>query len=455
MKSNQHLRATARGIFNAAVAAVDPTRLVARCLRREGETVHLEVDGRELTRWTGPTAVIGAGKAAARMAAGCELTLGTAGLRGRVVTADGCAVPLQVIATEEAGHPLPDRRGLAATRRIIDCLSAASNGAVLCLVSGGASSLLVSPRPPLTLDDKIATTRALLECGANIGEVSAVRKHLSAVKGGGLLRQTVLPVAAVLLSDVPGDDPSTIGSGPAAPDRTTFAEALAILNRYGVVDRVPLAVADLLRRGVAGQAEESLKPDDAAAARAVNTVIGSNRTALDGALRAARADGWDADVDPEVMVGDTTAAAEVFGDRILERLGRPRARPLCLLAGGETTVRVRGTGRGGRNQEFALALIETLAGRPVTVLSAGTDGIDGPTPVAGAYVDGASLERARARGLEPTTALANNDSHTFFAALDDLLITGPTGTNVMDIKIALLPAGPACLECPSPPRFQV
>ena len=444
MTSPEQLRATARAIFNAAVAAVDPARLVGGCLQRERQTVRVIVDGRAVGQWTGPTLVIGAGKGAARMAAGCERALGKEALGGRVIVADGCAVPLETVVVEDAGHPLPDRRGLKATRRLLAALSAARTGGVLCLISGGASSLLVSPRPPVTLDDKIATTLLLLQCGASIGEISAVRKHLSAVKGGGLLRRTNLPLVAVLLSDVPGDDPSTIGSGPAVPDPTTFAGALAIMERYGVVDRAPAAVIDLLRRGAAGLEEESLKSDDAAATRAVNVVIGSNRTALDGAARAAVASGCDVAVDPAVMVGDTTEAAAAFASRITAALGHPRPRPLCLLAGGETTVRVRGTGRGGRNQEFALALVTAMAGQPVAVLSAGTDGIDGPTPAAGAFVDGESLLRAQARGLDPGMALANNDSYSFFAALDDLLICGPTGTNVMDLKVALLPCGPGC-----------
>jgi len=444
LKSHLPLRASARAIFDAAVAAVDPTRLVAGCLRRHGETVHVVVAGREVAAWTGPTTVIGAGKGAARMAAGCELALGASGVRGRVIVADGCGVPLRAIAVEEAGHPLPDRRGLEATHRVLDELAGARAGAVLCLVSGGASSLLVSPRPPLTLNDKIATTQVLLRCGARIGEISAVRKHLSSVKGGGVLRRTARPVVALLLSDVPGDDPSTIGSGPTVPDASTFVDALAVLERYGVEGRVPAAVVEVLRRGVEGRVEESLKPDDAAAARVVNAVIGSNRTALEGAAGAARAAGWDVEMGASVLVGDTTVEGAAFGSWIVAALRRPRPRPLCLLAGGETTVRVQGAGRGGRNQEFALVLVAALAGRPVTVLSAGTDGIDGPTAAAGAYVDGETRDRAAARGLDPASALANNDSFTFFGALDDLLACGPTGTNVMDLKIALLPAGPGC-----------
>ena len=429
---------------------MDPARLVANCLRRDGARVHVVVESHEVAAWSRPTLVIGAGKGAARMAAGCEQALGATDVSGRVVVADGCGVPLRSIAVEEAAHPLPDERGVEATQRVLGALADQPAGAVLCLISGGASSLLVCPRPPLSLADKVATTNVLLRCGARIGEISAVRKHLSLVKGGGILRRTSRPVVALLLSDVPGDDPSTIGSGPAVPDETTFAEALAVLRRYAVVDRVPPAVVALLTRGVEGLEAESLKPRETAAARAVNVVIGSNRTAVDAAARAARAAGCAVEVDPTLMVGDTTEEAHAFGARIARALARPRPHPLCLLAGGETTVRVRGTGRGGRNQEFALVLVEALAGAPVVVLSAGTDGIDGPTPAAGAFVDGETLARARAGGLDPRAALDDNDSHGFFTALGDVLACGPTGTNVMDLKIALLPAGtvsgvpPAC-----------
>jgi glycerate 2-kinase len=290
------------------------------------------------------------------------------------------------------------------------------------------------------LADKIALTRQLLESGASIDEFNTVRKHLSEIKGGGLLRAAQAPMVGLLISDVVGDAPSTIGSGPAAADPTTFADAQAILRRYGLLRRVPRSVRELLEAGLAGRVPDTVKPGSLDARRCRNFVVGSNRVALDGAAKAARAAGWTVRLETEPIVGDTTAAAAQFAARLRALARATAGAPLCVLAGGETTVRVHGTGRGGRNQEFALALAEAIAGTAIVVLSAGTDGIDGPTDAAGAFVDGTTLARATERGLGAAAALAANDSHTFFAALGDLLRCGPTGTNVMDIKIALLPS---------------
>lgn len=384
--------------------------------------------------------IVGGGKAAARMAAGCEEIFGADKTRGTVVVADGCGVPLQSIAMVEAGHPLPDTRGEGAARRLLRLVAEPGPERIVCLISGGASALLACPRSPVSLADKIATTRLLLDCGASIDEFNTVRKHLSEIKGGGLLRQARVPMIGLLISDVVGDDPSTIGSGPTAADPTTFADAHAVLQRYELTEQVPLSVRELLESGMAGLVPDTVKPGTPEASRCRNLVVGSNRGALAGAAAAARTSGWTVHVEVEPLVGDTTAAAVQFAGR-LRALAADEARPLCVLAGGETTVRVRGRGRGGRNQGFALALAREIAGQDVVVLSAGTDGIDGPTDAAGAFVDGGTLARAGQCGLIPDAALADNDSYTFFAALGDLVRCGPTGTNVMDIKIALLPAG--------------
>jgi glycerate-2-kinase len=319
-------------------------------------------------------------------------------------------------------------------------LRAQDRGDTVCLISGGASSLLVCPRPPVTLQDKIATTQLLLECGADIRAFNTVRKHLSEVKGGGLLRHVRTRMLALLISDVIGDDPSTIGSGPTVPDDTTFADAWDVLARHQLETRVPATVTTLLKSGIEGNVAETVKFSSAEAVRCRSQIIGSNRTALEGAATSARARGWTVDVDGQPLSGDTTAAARGFAARIRQLAARRGGKPLCVLAGGETTVRVKGKGRGGRNQEFALALAGTLAGTPITLLSAGTDGVDGPTDAAGAFVDGTTLRRAQQRGLDIDATLGANDSFTFFSALDDLFRCGPTGTNVMDIKIALLPA---------------
>lgn len=434
------LRHEATQLFHAALRAVDPQQLVQTCLSRHGDIPRAVLPSGEVAEWRAPTVVVGAGKAAAGMAAGCEAALGWDTVSGRVVVADGCAVPLASIEVVEAGHPLPDERGAAATRRILERVANPPAGGILCVLSGGASSLLVQPRQPVTLADKIVTTAALLRCGADIHELNTVRKHLSEVKGGGLARVAAGAVVTLIISDVVGDDPATIGSGPTSPDPTTFADALAVLDRYDLTERVPPTVTQVLKAGRAGQLPETLKPGAPIAERCSSFVIGSNRTALEGAAAAARARGWTVVVDAAPIVGDTTDAARRFAAQLCA-LGAPG--PLCLLAGGETTVRVRGTGRGGRNQEFALALAAELAGRELTVLSAGTDGIDGPTDAAGAFVDGTTLDRAQQHGLDVSAYLANNDSYAYFAQLGDLLRCGPTGTNVMDIKLALIGPCPA------------
>jgi glycerate-2-kinase len=422
------LRDQAVGIFRAAVRAVDPTELVANCLYGlAGQPMHP------------PALVIGAGKAAARMAAGCEAVLGSASLRGEVVVADGCGVPLRAVRVSEAGHPLPDARGEEATRRIVQSLRTHHTGDVLCLIGGGASSLLVCPQAPVTLQDKIATTRLLLDCGADIRAFNTVRKHLSAVKGGGLLRHGRTRMLALLISDVVGDDPSTIGSGPTAPDDTTFAGAWEVLTRYDLTSRIPASVAHMVQSGIAGRVPETVKSNTPEAARCQNFIVGSNRTALEGGAAAARSNGWVVHVEDTPLTGDTTVSARRFAARVRVISERHRDKRLCILAGGETTVRVLGGGRGGRNQEFALAMAPALSGTSITILSAGTDGIDGPTDAAGAFVDGTTLGRAKERGLDVDAALHTNDSYRFFSHLGDLFRCGPTGTNVMDIKIVLVP----------------
>jgi len=420
---------------------VDPGRLVATHLHRDGQHVVLTIDSSVVDRWSTPTLVVGGGKGAAGMAAGCERAVGAEHLFGAVVVADGCRADLQSISVIEAGHPLPDARGEGGARRLLDLVKQCGAERILCLVSGGASALLACPRPPVSLVDKIVTTQLLLECGASIAEFNTVRKHISAIKGGGLLRAAQAPMVGLLISDVVGDDPGTIGSGPTAADATTFADAAAVLQRYALLERVPTSVRDLLADGRAERVPDTVKPGSAEAGRCRNFVVGSNRVALDGAAATARAAGWRVHVEETPIVGDTTGAAAQFAARLRALAAAADRAPLCVLAGGETTVRVRGSGRGGRNQEFALAVSDGIAGEEIVVLSAGTDGIDGPTDAAGAFVDGTTLARAMERGLSPAAALAANDSHTFFAALGDLLRCGPTGTNVMDIKIALLPSG--------------
>jgi glycerate-2-kinase len=369
------------------------------------------------------------------MAQGAEAALAGRALRGLVIVPDGCALPLSSIAVRTAAHPVPDRRGVRATRALVGLLADARDDPVICLIGGGASSLLVCPAPPITLADKVAVTRLLLASGADIGDLNSVRKHLSAVKGGGLLRLArTRPVLTLLISDVIGDDPGVIGSGPTVADATTFADALAILEGRGILDRVPRAVRERLERGAHGVLPETVKPGAAETMGTEVAVIGNNRLALNAAADTARRLGYEPFVDDAQLVGETRDAARRWMARISGRLSEPRA---CVISGGETTVSLRGRGRGGRNQEFALALVEPLSGSHLAVLSAGTDGIDGPTDAAGAFVDGGSAPRAHDLAIDPGAALDANDSYGFFDRLDDLLRCGPTGTNVMDLKIAV------------------
>lgn len=382
--------------------------------------------------WRLPLTVIGAGKASYRMALACEEIFGP-DVNGVVIGPDGCRPALRSIEALPSSHPLPDQRGVDATIRLVRTLETSPGEGVLCLISGGASSLMVLPRPPISLTDKVEISRLLLASGCAIGELNCVRKHLSLVKGGGLLRIAPRPLVAFLLSDVVGDDPAVIASGPTAADETTFADAYAILERYELLRLAPVSVVELLDCGRRGELDETVKPGSSAAGRCDNRVIGSNRLALSAAADRARELGWRPIVREQPLTGDTTEAALAW----LREMQSTNGSRLCFLAGGETTVRVRGRGRGGRNQEFALAMADDFSGVDGVLLSAGSDGVDGPTDAAGAFVDGTTVRRAGEAGLDPRAALAENDSYRFFAGLGDLFLVGPTGTNVMDLKIAL------------------
>ncbi len=425
-------------IHRAAVAAVDPEARVGAHLEPSKQGARLIVRGRavaELER--DRVRIVAVGKAAVAMARGANAALG--GVRyGIVVAPPGGARLPRSLERLRAEHPLPGRGSLAAGRAVWAALGGlAREEIVLVLLSGGASSLLALPAPGVTLADKVATTRLLLDAGATIAETNAVRKHLSRLKGGGLARRAVpATVVTLLLSDVIGDSPAVIGSGPTAPDPTTFADAWRVLEHYDLVERVPARVRRRIERGRRGGVEETVKPGEI---RTRMILVGNVATALDGAARKARRLGFEPRVWTERLGGEARRAAARVA-RGIERVGRTR-KPICLLAGGETTVRVAGDGRGGRNQELALALAERIAGRDdVAALAAGTDGIDGPTDAAGAFVDGETGARARRRGLEPREFLRRNDSHGFFSKMGDLYRPGPTGTNVMDLTIVLVGA---------------
>jgi glycerate 2-kinase len=425
------LRTAARDIFAAAVRAADVRPLVARALDR------LAVPAR------GRLVVVGAGKASAAMAVAVEERLGDRVTGGLVVVKDGHLAPTRRVELVEAGHPVPDERGAAAALRIRALAeSAGAEDLVLFLVSGGGSALIPAPVPPITLGEKQALTRLLLAAGATINQLNAVRKHCSLLKGGQLARAaSPARVHALLLSDVIGDPLDVIASGPTAPDPSTFADALAVLDRFALRGRMPAAVRARLEAGARGEVPETPKAGDPLFARVDNVVIGNNEVVVEAAAARARALGFAPLVLTRSLAGEARAVAGDLvaqGRAIADGQG-PVARPACLIAGGETTVTVSGSGRGGRCQELALAAALAIdgAGR-LAVLAAGTDGNDGPTDAAGAVVDGGSIARARARGLDPAAHLADNDSHVLLEATGDLIVTGPTNTNLLDVYLVLI-----------------
>jgi len=431
-----------RSLFTAAVTAVDPRLLIGRAT--SAEQGRLLVHDQNTTTYafslSGRVFIIGAGKGAGFLAQGLETVLGANVTGGVVVIPTGLSAEMQHVTLVHGEHPLPGLGSLTGTEKILSLLAEKQSSDLFCFcLTGGASSLLVSPAVGLSLDDKLTVNRLLLACGADIHEVNVIRKHLSQVKGGNLARLAFpATVVSFILSDVIDDDLSTIGSGPTVPDASTFQEAWGILERYSLLKEVPPSVFAHLSAGCHKAQAETPKPGDAIFTQVHNFLLGSNRIALAVAATTASQAGFRPYVLPTPLSGDTTAAARQFATELLQLL-ITISEPICVLAGGETTVHVTGTGKGGRNQEFALVVAQELRGeRRWVLLSAGTDGIDGPTDAAGAFVDGQTVSRAQALGLDLIRSLTENDSYNFFATLGDLFIPGPTGTNVMDIKIALL-----------------
>ncbi len=434
-------------IFRAALAAVEPSHAVQRALRVEKNRLHAGGGEYSLDGFS-RVLVVGAGKAAAGMAMAVEEILGDRISGGVIVVKDGHSGPLRAISQVEASHPVPDERGVEGTRKVLQFVrSAGGDTLVLCLLSGGGSALLVAPERGITLADKRETTDLLLRAGASINELNAVRKHLSSVKGG-RLAETAAPatVLTLILSDVIGDRLDVIASGPTAPDSTTFGNALAVIERYGLEHKIPKQVREHLEQGVQGAIPETVKAGDPCLSKTRNVVIGGNGQALAAAREKAKKLGLEAEIITAALQGEARDAAVRLARTARETKARLKpGERRCLLAGGETTVTVRGTGKGGRNQELALAFALEIAGTEgITLLSAGTDGTDGPTDAAGALVDGMTVPKARERGLEPSGFLENNDSYAFFHAFDERrgetihVKTGPTGTNVMDLQIILV-----------------
>ncbi|MCE6970531.1 glycerate kinase type-2 family protein [Cereibacter sphaeroides] len=410
-----------RRMFEAAVAAALPARVVPP---------HLPAPPK------GRTIVLGAGKASAAMARAVEEHW-TGPLEGLVVTRYGHGMPCDRIEIVEAAHPVPDEAGRTAAARMLAMAEAAGpDDLVICLISGGGSALLALPADGLSLGDKQAINAALLRSGADIGQMNTVRRHISAIKGGRLaVAAHPARVVSLLISDVPGDDPAAIASGPTVADPTTSAEAAAILSRYGV------EVPDSVRRHLASPASETPKPGDPRLAQATATLVATPQMSLLAAAEVARAAGYAPLILGDALEGEAAEMGKVLAGmaRAAAGTGHPVAAPCVLISGGETTVTLRGSGRGGRNVEFLLSLGLALNGHPqVWALACDTDGIDGTEPAAGALLVPDSLARARALGWDPRKVLERNDAHSLFAALGDQVVTGPTLTNVNDFRAILI-----------------
>jgi glycerate 2-kinase len=427
-------RDAARAIWRSALAAGDVGPLVANALRLE-ENLLVAGTARVDLSAVDRVLVLGCGKAAAAMARAAEARLGDRIAAGLVVVKDGYTVPTRRVEVVEAGHPVPDARGERAAARLLELAATAGRrDLVLFLVSGGGSALTPAPPPPITLAEKQAVTRALLAAGATIDELNAVRKHLSLIKGGQLARAAApAAVVTLALSDVVGDRLDVIASGPTAPDPTTFADALDVLRRRDCLVKAPQAVRERLEAGARGEVPETPKPGDPIFEHVIHVIIGTNSLVAEAAVAEARRLGYRTELLTRALTGEARDVAR-------ELVGRARRLPSrsCLVAAGETTVTVRGHGRGGRCQEFALAAALALSpGDPLTVLAAGTDGTDGPTDAAGAIVDGGTVRRGDASGVDAAAALAENDAYNFLRASGDLLVSGPTNTNLLDVYVLL------------------
>ena len=435
-------RSDAREIFDAAVRAADPGRCISRSISLDAARITLLDKAYPFDSFSS-ILVIGAGKATPAMAVAVEETLGDHITAGAINTKYDHALPLRRIHTTECGHPLPDEAGVRGTEEMLSLLRGADAGTlVICLFSGGGSALMPAPAAGITLEEKQQTTQLLLECGATIDEINAIRKHLSRVKGGLLARLAGdATVVSLMISDVIGDHLETIASGPTFPDPTTFDDCRRLLERYELTARLPSAVRSRIESGVAGETADTPGADDPCFAGTENGVVGNATIALAAARETAEKLGYEPLVLSSRIAGETRDVAAVHCAIAQEMAtsGQPLKAPACIISGGETTVTIRGSGKGGRNQEFGLAAALELEGwHGITALSGGTDGTDGPTDAAGAVADGDTVQRGAELGLSASEFLDANNSYHFFAPLDDLVITGPTGTNVMDLRLFLV-----------------
>jgi glycerate 2-kinase len=435
------VRPLLKKLIERGLDAVDARAAVGRAISRNGEELVIGKRRYDLRRYE-RVVVLGAGKATASMAQAVEQRLGPRLQSGFVVVKYGHVVPTRQIVVAEAGHPVPDQSGQRAAARL--CAMATELGRrdlLIVLLSGGASSLLPAPVPGITLADKQRTTQELLRCGASIREINTVRKHLSRIKGGRLAELTKATIMTLILSDVLGDDLSAIASGPTAPDPTTYQEAVAILKRYRIWRAIPQRVCRYLDRGCQGLACETPKPGSSLFRRVHHHIVGNNAAAVMAVVRAAREAGLRTLVYPSALLGEAQKEGRQFGAlvRNIVREGKPLQRPCCVVAGGETTVTVTGKGVGGRAQEFAAAAALEIAGLvKVWIVAIGTDGTDGPTDAAGAVIDGNTVARAQRLSVDLKGAVNRHNTYPALKRLRQLIVTGPTGTNVNDLYLLLV-----------------
>jgi len=434
-------------IFFTALRAVDPYSIIKQCVKLDGNNLIVFDQSHDCKNFNlgkfKRIFIIGAGKAGAPMAQALEELLGDRVIHGIISVKHGYTIKLERVYVREVGHPLPDEAGVKVTKEILTLLrEAQENDLILCLISGGGSALLPAPAGGITLDDKRKTTHLLLNCGASIEEINVVRKHISLTKGG-RLAEAAYPatIISLILSDVVDDKLDVIASGPTVPDHSSFCGAWIIIRKYSLENKIPESIKKFLKEGVEGKTKETPKPGDEIFCNVYNFIIGNIKVALRTAEAKARELGYGSLILSSSMQGEARQVARVHAGIAKDILstGNPISPPACLISGGETTVTVIGKGRGGRNQEFSLALALEIQGfRYIVNLAANTDGMDGMTDAAGAIVDDTTIDRATKLGIDPVAFLQNNDSYHFFQRTGELLTTGPTNTNVMDIVLTLV-----------------
>ena len=444
LKSGQtrERRERALAVLSAALEAVDPVKAIKRQVSLSGETLRIGQRSYDLGRYRN-IYVIGGGKAGGSMAQAVEQILGQHVTAGLVNVKYGYGAETEIVRLNEAGHPIPDAAGMAGTKQMAELARQATDeDLILCLISGGGSALMTLPAEGIALADVKSLTDALLRCGATINEINAVRKHLSQTKGGNLARLAYpAEIVSLILSDVVGNPLDVIASGPTVPDTTTFADAYGVIEKYGLLEELPRPIVERLRQGKEGLIAETPKEGADCFTRTYNLIVASNEVAAEAATTRAEELGFHTLLLSTFVEGEAREVAKVFAAVAKEILnsGRPLPRPACVVAGGETTVTVRGSGLGGRNQEMALsAALEIASLEEVMIIPLASDGSDGPTDAAGAIADGSTLRRAQEAGLSATQYLANNDSYHFFQQLGDLLVTGPTNTNVNDLTFTFV-----------------